>query len=73
MIVKTEDGREMRRTREHLREAAPEPGPESTSPRASEDSGFHAGQQQQLRRSTRPRHEPCRYPLPDQTSRLHQH
>ncbi|KAL1479104.1 hypothetical protein MTO96_052139 [Rhipicephalus appendiculatus] len=41
MIVKTEDGREMRRTREHLREAAPEPGPESTSPRASEDSGFH--------------------------------
>ncbi|KAL1427958.1 hypothetical protein MTO96_000299 [Rhipicephalus appendiculatus] len=45
MIVKAEDGREMRRTREHLREAAPEPGPESTSPRSPEDSGVHAGQQ----------------------------
>ncbi|XP_049268012.1 uncharacterized protein LOC119379641 [Rhipicephalus sanguineus] len=63
VIVKTEDGRELRRTREHLREAAPEPGAEATSQRAPEDSGVHEGQQQ-LRRSSTLRHEPCRYPLP---------
>nr|XP_050038261.1 uncharacterized protein LOC126535423 [Dermacentor andersoni] len=56
-IVKTEDGREIRRTREHLREAAPQPEPESTTQRPSEDD-LQPGQQQ-LRRSTRLRREPC--------------
>lgn len=67
MIVKTEDGREIRRTREHLREAAPQSEPESTSSRTSEGDGLQTGQQ--LRRSTRPSREPCRYPVPDETSR----
>nr|XP_050051358.2 uncharacterized protein K02A2.6-like [Dermacentor andersoni] len=70
-IVKTEDGHEIRRTREHLREAAPQPEPESTSQGPSEDD-LQPGQQQ-LRRSTRLRREPCRYPLPDETSRPYHH
>ncbi|XP_054918600.1 uncharacterized protein [Dermacentor andersoni] len=70
-IVKTEDGHEIRRTREHLREAAPQPEPESTSQGPSEDD-LQSGQQQ-LRRSTRLRREPCRYPLPDETSRPYHH
>nr|XP_054929040.1 uncharacterized protein LOC129385906 [Dermacentor andersoni] len=68
-IVKTEDGREIRRTRKHLREAAPQPEPQSTSQGPSEDD-LQPGQQQ-LHRSTRLRREPCRYPLPDETSRPH--
>nr|XP_054934281.1 uncharacterized protein LOC129388145 isoform X1 [Dermacentor andersoni] len=70
-IVKTEDGHEIRRTREHLREAAPQPEPESTSQGPSEDD-LQPGQQQ-LRRSTRLRREPCRYPLRDETSRPYHH
>ncbi|XP_050044874.2 uncharacterized protein [Dermacentor andersoni] len=56
-IVKTEDGRELRRTREHLRLVDPQPKaslvPEDVS--STEPP-------QELRRSTRLRREPCRYP-----------
>nr|XP_050052015.1 uncharacterized protein K02A2.6-like [Dermacentor andersoni] len=56
-IVKTEDGRELRRTREHLRLVDPQPEaslvPEDVS--TTEPP-------QELRRSTRLRREPCRYP-----------
>nr|XP_050033154.2 uncharacterized protein LOC126529688 [Dermacentor andersoni] len=56
-IVKTEDGRELRRTREHLRLVDPHPEaslvPEDVS--STEPP-------QELRRSTRLRREPCRYP-----------
>ncbi|XP_075739495.1 uncharacterized protein LOC119166677 isoform X2 [Rhipicephalus microplus] len=64
-IVKTEDGRELRRTREHLRLL--EPQPESNQPEASlvPPNGASSTAPTELRRSTRQRCEPCRYPLPE--------
>ncbi|XP_070384565.1 uncharacterized protein [Dermacentor albipictus] len=56
-IVKTEDGRELRRTGEHLRLVDPQPEasllPEDVS---------STKPPQELRRSTRLQREPCRYP-----------
>nr|XP_037273195.1 uncharacterized protein LOC119165108 [Rhipicephalus microplus] len=64
-IVKTEDGRELRRTREHLRLL--EPQLESNQPEASlvPPNGASSTAPTELRRSTRQRCEPCRYPLPE--------
>ncbi|KAH7978701.1 hypothetical protein HPB49_006398 [Dermacentor silvarum] len=56
-IVQTEDGRELRRTREHLRLVDPQP----EASHAPEDRSS-TEPPQELRRSTRQRREPCRYP-----------
>ncbi|XP_077550810.1 uncharacterized protein LOC144164166 [Haemaphysalis longicornis] len=66
LVVKTEKGEELRRTREHLREAPPplrEESPPAT-PGGSEQQD-DAQPAQELRRSTRARREPCRYPQPE--------
>ncbi|XP_049275894.1 uncharacterized protein LOC125760177 [Rhipicephalus sanguineus] len=54
-IIRTEDGREFRRTREHLRERTTH----------SDDGPREDHFPQELRRSTRTRHQPCRYPQPE--------
>ncbi|XP_077508630.1 uncharacterized protein LOC144120021 [Amblyomma americanum] len=58
-ILKTEDGRKIRRTREHIRDVIPRPD----DPPASDNPGV-AHDPPELRRSTR-RLQPCRYPLPE--------
>ncbi|XP_077528568.1 uncharacterized protein LOC144140949 [Haemaphysalis longicornis] len=66
LVVKTEEGHELRRTREHLREAPPplrEESPPGT-PAGSEQQD-DAQPAQELRRSTRARREHCRYPQPE--------
>ncbi|XP_077565050.1 uncharacterized protein LOC144180603 [Haemaphysalis longicornis] len=66
LVVKTEEGQELRRTREHLREAPPplrEESPPAT-PAGSEQQD-DAQPAQELRRSTRARREPCHYPQPE--------
>ncbi|XP_077548102.1 uncharacterized protein LOC144160844 [Haemaphysalis longicornis] len=63
LVVKTEEGQELRRTREHLREA-PTPHREESPPAGSEQQD-DAQPTQELRRSTRARREPCRYPQPE--------
>ncbi|XP_040358407.1 uncharacterized protein LOC121047334 [Ixodes scapularis] len=64
-ILQTEDGREIRRTREHLREAASQPDSSrpSTEDRPTDQDINELSQE--LGRSTRERREPCRYPLPE--------
>ncbi|XP_077512745.1 uncharacterized protein LOC144123906 [Amblyomma americanum] len=59
-ILKTEDGREIRRTRKHIRDVTPRPDdlPASGDPDVALDPS-------ELRRSTRQRLQPCRYPLPE--------
>lgn len=56
-IVQTEDGRELRRTREHLRLVDPQPEVSHVP-----EDGSSTEPPQELRRSTRQRREPCRYP-----------
>ncbi|XP_077550770.1 uncharacterized protein LOC144164070 [Haemaphysalis longicornis] len=63
LVVKTEEGQELRRTREHLREA-PTPHRDESPPAGSEQQD-DAQPAQELRRSTRARREPCRYPQPE--------
>ncbi|XP_037571213.2 uncharacterized protein LOC119453257 [Dermacentor silvarum] len=62
VVLKTEEGQEIRRTREHLREALSHP---EESPCAGSERLDDAQPAQELRRSTRPRREPCRYPQPE--------
>ncbi|XP_037557201.1 uncharacterized protein LOC119433983 [Dermacentor silvarum] len=62
VVVKTEEGQETRRTRVHLRDAPSHP---EESPRAGSERLDDAQPAQELRRSTRPRREPCRYPQPE--------
>ncbi|XP_040356705.1 uncharacterized protein LOC121046493 [Ixodes scapularis] len=64
-ILQTEDGPEIRRTREHLRAAASQPDssrPSTEDRPADQDINEPS---QELRRSTREHREPCRYPLPE--------
>ncbi|XP_049267620.1 uncharacterized protein LOC119377894 isoform X1 [Rhipicephalus sanguineus] len=63
---KTEDGREMRRTREHLREVPELPCPDTTTTPSSGLPGSGPVPEPPLpRRSTRERREPRRYPMPE--------
>lgn len=57
VVVKTEEG-----TREHLRDAPTHP---EERPRDGSELLDDAQPAQELRRSTRPRWEPCRYPQPE--------
>ncbi|XP_077561943.1 uncharacterized protein LOC144178178 isoform X2 [Haemaphysalis longicornis] len=68
VLVKTEDGREMRRTREHLREVPELPCPDTTPTPSSglPDSG-PVPEPPLPRRSSRERREPRRYPLPERS------
>lgn len=66
VLVKTEDGREMRRTREHLREVPELPCPDTTTTPSSGLPGSGPVPEPPLpRRSTRERREPRRYPMPE--------
>ncbi|XP_075724095.1 uncharacterized protein LOC142766130 [Rhipicephalus microplus] len=66
VLVKTEDGREMRRTREHLREVPELPCPDTTTTPSSGLPGLGPVPEPPLpRRSTRERREPRRYPMPE--------
>lgn len=61
-IVQDQDGRELRRTREHLRSTSQVPMPTShTAPPTLPET-----QTVELRRSERPRKRPARYPEPEQ-------
>ncbi|XP_049513828.1 uncharacterized protein K02A2.6-like [Dermacentor silvarum] len=62
VVLKTEEGHEIRRTREHLRDAPSHP---EENPCAGSERLDDAQPAQELRRSTRPRREPCRYPQPE--------
>ncbi|XP_049275262.1 uncharacterized protein K02A2.6-like [Rhipicephalus sanguineus] len=62
VVVKTEEGQEIRRTREHLRDA---PTHTEESPRDGSERLEDAQPAQELRRSTRTRREPSRYPQPE--------
>ncbi|KAH7935560.1 hypothetical protein HPB52_009905 [Rhipicephalus sanguineus] len=66
VVVKTEEGQEIRRTREHLRDA---PTHTKESPRDGQERLDDAQPAQELRRSTRTRREPCRYPQPERAAR----
>ncbi|XP_075722081.1 uncharacterized protein LOC119172925 [Rhipicephalus microplus] len=66
VLVKTEDGREIRRTREHLREVPELPCPDTTTTPSSGLPGSGPVPELPLpRRSTRERREPRRYPMPE--------
>ncbi|XP_075750004.1 uncharacterized protein LOC142814703 isoform X1 [Rhipicephalus microplus] len=66
VLVKTEDGREMRRTREHLREVPELPCPDTTTTPSSGLPGSGPVPEPPLpRRSTLERREPRRYPMPE--------
>lgn len=66
VLVKTEDGRERRRTREHLREVPELPCPDTTTTPSSGLPGSGPVPEPPLpRRSTRERREPRRYPMPE--------
>ncbi|XP_075527103.1 uncharacterized protein LOC142559383 [Dermacentor variabilis] len=62
-ILRTDDGREIRRTREHLRGF---PTHREDSPATAPGEGSREDHSsQELRRSTRTRHKSCRYPQPE--------
>nr|XP_037280045.1 uncharacterized protein LOC119173017 [Rhipicephalus microplus] len=62
VVVKTEEGREIRHTHEHLRDAPTHP---EEKPRDGSELLDDSQPAQELRRSTRPRREPCPYPQPE--------
>ncbi|XP_077519862.1 uncharacterized protein LOC144129615 [Amblyomma americanum] len=62
-ILRTEDIREIRRTREPLRDLTTRR--EHSPTKAPEDCPTEDHPSQELRRSTRTRHKPCRYPHPE--------
>ncbi|XP_077492461.1 uncharacterized protein LOC144103676 [Amblyomma americanum] len=62
-ILRTEDGGEIRRTREHVRNLKTHR--EDSPAKAPENCPTEDHPSQEMRRSKRTRHKPCRYPQPE--------